>query len=271
MYKTIGLNHSKFPHIRMFPEIPFYQQRRIHVGDSINGIPLTLYQSWHSRQVPEALYKAHQQLVDKNPELDMYFYTDQDCLRFIREEFEPEVGDAFEALNPGAYKCDLWRYCILYKRGGIYLDAKFEALVPLGALLLSEPHMLVKDYGYGSWNEWVYNGVIASPPGNPIFRYCIDDIVESYRGRLYRNGSLDITGPELLGRVCLLTKGKPFVESQPFQFLKFREATGEIGHGVLYRGALVLRFSEESANQQKQSQRTEHYNEAFENKRVWKN
>ncbi len=251
-------------------KIPFYTPRSLQHGDSLNGIPLVLYQSWHSHQVPQAIHRAREQIRDRNPQLDLYWYSDEDCLRFLQEEFEPEVAAAFEALNPGAYKCDLWRYCILYKRGGIYLDAKFETLLPLAMLLAVEPQMFIKDYGYGSWNEWVYNGAIASPPGNPLFRYCIDDILESYRGHLYRNGALDITGPELFGRVLLLARGKPYVESQPFQFIKFLGHTGQITYGVLYNGNLVLQFTEDSSNEQKRHQRTEHYNVAFENKRVWK-
>ena len=29
---------------------------------------------------------------------------------------------------PGAYKADLWRYCILYIYGGIYIDIKLEPI-----------------------------------------------------------------------------------------------------------------------------------------------
>ena len=47
---------------------------------------------------------------------------------FIKNNYPVDVLEAFNKLIPGAYKADLWRYCVLYKLGGIYLDIKYSCV-----------------------------------------------------------------------------------------------------------------------------------------------
>ena len=55
-----------------------------------------------------------------------YLFCDSDCRSFIAREYPPDVVMAYDRLIPTAFKADLWRYCVLYKYGGVYLDAKLE-------------------------------------------------------------------------------------------------------------------------------------------------
>ena len=50
------------------------------------------------------------------------FYNDIQCYEFI-QTFFPEIIDVYEKLPLNVMKADLWRYCIIYKYGGIYADA----------------------------------------------------------------------------------------------------------------------------------------------------
>ena len=59
-----------------------------------------------------------------------YLYNDADCRAFIRSAFPPAVVAAYDRLIPTAFKADLWRYCVLYKFGGVYLDVKYRWGVP---------------------------------------------------------------------------------------------------------------------------------------------
>jgi hypothetical protein len=69
-----------------------------------------------------------ERLQKQNPQFEYYLFDDADCLEFIQIHFDEEVADAFERLVPGAYKADLWRYCVLYVHGGIYLDMKMRCV-----------------------------------------------------------------------------------------------------------------------------------------------
>jgi len=53
-----------------------------------------------------------------------YLFHDAECRDFIAQEYPPDVLMAYDRLIPTAFKADLWRYCVLYKYGGVYLDAK---------------------------------------------------------------------------------------------------------------------------------------------------
>ena len=73
-----------------------------------------------------------------NPDIDFQLWDDDDIDKFILNEFPPEYYKAFKSINPnlGAAKADFFRYCILYKRGGLYLDLKSAIKIPGKQLLL---------------------------------------------------------------------------------------------------------------------------------------
>ncbi len=50
------------------------------------------------------------------------FYNDDEAAEFISMHFPPEVRQAYDDLLPGAFKADLFRYCVLFIYGGIYAD-----------------------------------------------------------------------------------------------------------------------------------------------------
>jgi GR25 family glycosyltransferase involved in LPS biosynthesis len=249
-------------------EIPFHTPRRSEAEPQ--AIPHVIYQSWGSRKVLKGMKETHDFNREYNPEFDFYWYTDEDCLQFLKDEFEPEVAEAFDALVPGAFKSDLWRYCILYKRGGVYFDAKFQIIAPFASLLKRESEIFVKDSGYGNWNNWVYNAVMASPPGNPNFRKCIDDILEAYRGKLLRRGALDVTGPEMLGRVLIAAETKEWVDALPFSHKVMNIQETIDGAMVYYNTFPILRPYRGYRYEQRLTQRGIHYNILYENKHIWK-
>ena len=59
-----------------------------------------------------------------------YLFNDADCREFIAREYPPDVLMAYDLLIPTAFKADLWRYCVLYKYGGVYLDVKYGGCPP---------------------------------------------------------------------------------------------------------------------------------------------
>lgn len=99
-------------------EIPsFIGRRDTSAPTTIHGIPLVVYRSWLTNDIKKGMYEAVMKTIELTPEFDNYFYSDAECLHFIEENFEPNVANAFRSLKPGAYQSDLWRYCILYKKG----------------------------------------------------------------------------------------------------------------------------------------------------------
>jgi mannosyltransferase OCH1-like enzyme len=184
-----------------FPHFTQKTNKNLHI---FNDVPLNIYQSWHSHNIPLDMANNINNLLILNPEFNHYLYSDDDCADFILNNFNEDVLYSFNTLIPGAYKSDLWRYCILYIKGGVYLDIKFYSNVPIISLLKESSTIFVKDRDFGcDHKKGIYNAFMVSPPNNKIFKYCIDNIVESCKFKLYRSGTLDITGPCLLGRIIL--------------------------------------------------------------------
>ena len=69
----------------------------------------------------------------ENPDFECEIYNKNDCIQFLEDYFDEDVQNAYNKIIPGAFKADLMRYCILYKKGGIYLDAKMK---PINKILL---------------------------------------------------------------------------------------------------------------------------------------
>ena len=71
------------------------------------------------------------------------FYDDAASEAFLDEHFPPEVREAYETLIPGAYKADLFRYCVLLIHGGIYSDVDVLLSTDLDKLLEDDVGFMV--------------------------------------------------------------------------------------------------------------------------------
>ena len=241
-------------------DIPFYTLRKKNdIPTIVAGVPLVLYQSWHINRVPVKMRETIYKLLDKNPEFDYYLYSDEKSLEFIKENYDDEVVDAFNTLKPGAYKSDLWRYCILYKNGGVYVDIKFYSLIPLINVVRRSPTIYVKDLPAPC--KGIYNAFMSSPPNNIIFKKCIDDIVNSCKLKLYKRNSLDITGPCLLGDI-LNTSNIPISND-------FKLEWSQPSEKVTYKGVVILKAYPEYRSEQHAFQKSPRYGILWENRDVY--
>jgi mannosyltransferase OCH1-like enzyme len=157
-------------------------------------IPLNIYQTWHTKKLPEKMFKTIKLIKNLNPRFNHQLFDDNDCREFIKNNFESNVLHAFDSLIPGAYKADLWRYCVLYKNGGIYLDIKYKPLNNFRFITMTEKEHWVLDAD----KNGVYNALMVCKPGNEILLKAINKIVENVKNKYYGNSSLEPTGPHLL-------------------------------------------------------------------------
>jgi hypothetical protein len=157
-------------------------------------IPLDIYQTWKTKDLPENMKLRVEELKKKNPRFNHHLFDDNDCKEFIKNNFDENVLNTFNRLIPGAYKADLWRYCILYKNGGIYLDIKLKCINNFRLIELTEAEHLVKD----RWNCGIYNALLVCKSGNEILLNAINRIVENVKNNFYGESPLHPTGPSLL-------------------------------------------------------------------------
>ena len=159
-------------------------------------IPLNIFQTWHTKELTPSMFYSVSTIKILNPRFNYQLFDDNDCREFIQQHFDPSVLDAYDTLIPGAYKADLWRYCILYKKGGIYLDIKYKPMNQFRMITLTEKEHWVLDAD----GDGIYNALIVAKPGNVILRRAIEQVVENVKNRYYGGSCLDPTGPKLLSR-----------------------------------------------------------------------
>lgn len=106
-----------------------------------------------------------------------HVYDDKKCEEFISHSF-PYALAAFHTLQ-GAHRADLWRYCILYHHGGVYLDIKTVLRAPLSEIFPTYKDKFTWYVVLCTSGTCVYNGIIASPPRNPVFLELINHIVQN--------------------------------------------------------------------------------------------
>jgi mannosyltransferase OCH1-like enzyme len=159
-------------------------------------IPANIFQTWHSKKLPLGMLQSVLSIKKNNPRFKYYLFDDNDCKKFITAHFPPKILNAFNSLIPGAYKADLWRYCVLYKMGGIYIDIKYYPVDGFKLYNLLEQEHWVLDIGGNN----IYNAVMVCKPGNPILLKAIEKICENVKTKYYGANSLEPTGPALLSK-----------------------------------------------------------------------
>lgn len=233
----------------------------------VNSVPLVVYQSWGYRKIPYYMQQTIEANMKLNSEFDFYIFSDEDCQKFIEDNYENDVAIAFNTLKPGAYKSDLWRYCVLYKRGGIYMDIKMKCVEPLITLVRRYPVLFVNDIPYNNISNGIWNGFMISTPENPIFKKCISEIVENCRMKLYKRNALDITGPHLLGRIA---DNSPNRLGSRVSYLKHTgNSEGAVAIYLSSDNSMILDQYPEYRTEQKEFQRSDHYSKLYYERKVY--
>jgi mannosyltransferase OCH1-like enzyme len=202
-------------HYDSYIDFSFYTPRAdTSKGEIVNNVPLKIFLTWETKNLPINMYNNIMLLHKMNPEFDIYLYDDQDRINFIKDNFDPDVLDAYNSLIPGAFKADLWRYCIIYKYGGIYIDIKYHIYTPLIELIKESEYTFVNtDSGLctDSYDgKEIQNTFFISSPNNNIFLDSINEIVTKTKNKDYGQNRLDITGPCVLTRNINKIHGKEF-------------------------------------------------------------
>jgi mannosyltransferase OCH1-like enzyme len=171
-------------------------------------IPLTIYQTWYTKELPPQMKKNVEQLKQQNPEFSYELYDDNDCREFIRMNFSPDVLRAYDTMIPGAYKADLWRYCILYKNGGVYIDIKFSCVNGFKLIELCESEHYVLDREIPNTPFPIYNALMVCKKNNPFLLEAIYKVVRNVKSRYYGLNALYPTGPGMLSELIQELKMK---------------------------------------------------------------
>ena len=223
-------------------------------------IPLKIYQTWFTKDLPEKMRERVETLKKQNPKFEHFLYDDNDCREFIKNHYNNDVLNAYDSLIPGAYKADLWRLCVLFINGGIYLDIKLNCTNGFKLIELTEnEHYVVDRVPNG-----IFNSLMVCKKGNAYLLKCIQQIVQNVKSRFYGKSPLHPTGPVLLGLVALRNNYKINTD-----MIHYKD-----GGFIIYKNRFVIsteypEYNTERTNTYK-SIKTERYDSLWNKRQIYK-
>ena len=141
-----------------------------------------------------------------NPEYEYQFFNDDDIDKFIKDEFELDIYEQYKKLNIGAAKADFFRYAILLKKGGIYLDIDSRASGKFRSWINNDDSAIItKERNPGLYVQWA----LIYDMGHPFLQKVLEAVVENIKNNRYPHDVLNMTGPNVYSKVidqCILNK-----------------------------------------------------------------
>jgi len=221
-------------------------------------IPLHIWQTYPTKILPPRIAYCVEELKKKHPTFDHHLFDDEDCRQFIRNYYPKEVLVAYDALIPGAYKADLWRLCVLYIHGGIYMDIKLEFVGDASLY-----RFLDKEYFVNDGEKSIYNAFMVLKKHNPMMKACIIRIVNNVATQTMGDTPWDPTGPRLVG--------SHYDWTIPLELLHFGPTSNETIRNT--SGTIILKhcngYREEQSNFYGESKK-KYYQESWNDKKIYK-
>ena len=196
MMSKIMINKNKKNMILL---LKLYRQPYTFFKNNYNSIiPLKIFQTWCNKDLPIKMRERVEILKAQNPKFEHFLFDDNDCREFIKNNFNRDILETYDNLIPGAYKADLWRLCVLYINGGIYIDIKLICVNGFKLIELTEKNHFVKDRPLPLS---IFNSLMACEKEHPFLIMAINKIVENVKNKYYGNSPLEPTGPIMLGNL----------------------------------------------------------------------
>ena len=156
------------------------------------NIPKKIYQAWHDKN-PKPVFKNYiKKVLEMNPGYEYELFGEGDMYNFICENYDEEVVNCYKQLNIITAKVDFWRYLVLYKNGGIYIDIDSTFLKPLDELINNQSAIITREpnapYEYVQW-------ALFFCKNHPILEKTIQIIVYNIKNKLFANDVGRMTGP----------------------------------------------------------------------------
>lgn len=174
-------------------------------------IPRIIHQTHSEQKFSKEVHSNIELLRSNNPNWEHRFYDEFDRFSFIRQHYDLRILRAYNKINPiyGAARADFFRYLLMYKTGGLYLDLKSNSSKPLDEVVSNHNYILshwdnrpegeTPGWGlfeggpeFGEYQQWH----IACTAGHPFLEQVILAVlykIETYDTAFGPTGILGVT------------------------------------------------------------------------------
>ena len=156
------------------------------------AIPKQIFQTYKTSKLPWLTQFHIWCLKKKNPNYAYYFYDDEAIENFLKENFEEKVYHTYKKLNIGAAKADFFRYAILFKKGGVYLDIDSLINSKIDDFVKPDDEALISLEKHGlCFCQWA----LFFEANHPFLKKTLEDIIENIEKNNFPNDVHQTTGP----------------------------------------------------------------------------
>lgn len=185
-------------------------------------IPNICYQTWVNHKFGRSHFAEIRSFRQRNSDISFVLFNEEMLNRYMRDFWgHHRIYQIFLDSKFGPMRADIFRYCILYEKGGYYFDISKGCDVPLRSIHNSQSEAVISfEDNYHGWDlsdrvkkrlDFPDNLVIqwgfGFAKGHPILERIINSIVENeadFRGKTFaipKEAILDYTGPRSFTKV----------------------------------------------------------------------
>lgn len=211
-------------------------------------IPRVIHQTFMSKKLPVELQENVDNIKRLNPGWTHIIHDDDDITESVGAHYGAHILRYFERINPryGVARADLFRYLLMYKCGGVYLDIKSTCTCPLEQVVRPDDRYIlshwrnkpgeqhegfgtsaeVMDIAGGEYQQWH----IVAAPGHPFLKAVIEAVLQNIdQYRPWRHGTGAIGVLRLTGPLAYTVAIQPLVPAVPH-----RQVANETVVGLKY-------------------------------------
>jgi len=162
------------------------------------SIPKIIHQTYKTSKLPLITRWNIAKFRKKNPGYWYEFYDDERIEAFLSDEFGKDILSLYQRINIGAAKADFFRYAVLLKKGGVYLDSGINGRLD-DFILDSDSAIISREGNPDLFVQWA----LVFSPNHPFMQKTLDLMCENIRTNRYPHDVHQMTGPTVYTKAIL--------------------------------------------------------------------
>lgn len=127
---------------------------------------------------------------------------------YVKNNYDNETYNNFNKLKVPTAKADFWRYLILNKTGGIYLDMDSTINIDLNTLINKNDHAIISKENH---KDIYIQCALIFKKNHPILEETIRLVNYQISNNLYSNDIMNLTGPKVFSKALNNIHNKYFI------------------------------------------------------------
>ena len=139
---------------------------------------LQIWQTVKTLDIPPRIYSYREEWIRSTPDAEFHLLDDKAVLDWVSAHY-PKDSEFFQDLPLGVMRADWWRYMVIAKEGGLYIDADVQMKRPVSSWAeMGTCDVIIaleNDLHFCNW------AIYAREPGHPLLTHIVDTVRERLR------------------------------------------------------------------------------------------